>query len=142
MDKSIDCYACLVNFSCLDDQAFGDSNNECEDLSGNATAGGATGTSNDALCLSTIDCALQTSCAATDVAACYCGSFAGSACATATVPGNGACAMIEANGADHTVNDSASVVSPLLANKTLPSGRADAIFACSFNNNCGQLCNQ
>jgi hypothetical protein len=115
---------------------------ECEDLTGNATGGAQAGTSNESLCLSAIDCVLGTSCAETDVAACYCGTFAGSACATATVPGNGACAQAEVDGSNHLITDPASVVSPTLANKGLAAGMADAIFACSFNNNCGSLCNQ
>jgi hypothetical protein len=134
VNVSLDCYTCLIDNSCLDDQEFGDMGHECEDLTGNATGGASAGTSNVQLCLDTIRCVLQSKCASTDVSTCYCGSLMGSACATSTNPGDGLCASQEASGADHLVTDPASVVSPTLSMKVLPAGMADEIFSCAANN--------
>lgn len=137
---SVDCYACLVNFSCLDDLAFGDALHECEDLSGNAVGGGASGTSLETLCLQALSCVLGSGCWVPDVAGCYCGTLAGAMCATSMMPGDGTCKTQEADGVGHFDTDPASVVSPLLALKATASGMADAILACAFNNNCGPVC--
>ena len=142
MNKSPDCYNCLIQNTCLDDVAFGDTNNEFEDVAGNATGGARAGQSNFSICESTIDCILATACAATDIATCYCGTFAGSACATQSLPGNGPCAQDEADGVNQLATAAASAVSPLLGNRNSASGKADAIFACSVLNGCSTLCNQ
>jgi hypothetical protein len=140
VNKSVDCYTCLVAGLCLDDLV--DTNNECEDLTGTASGGAKKGTSNTDLCLATIDCILSTKCASSDVASCYCGTLAGSACQTATIPGNGPCAQAHCDGANHLITDPASVVSAALGNIMLPAGMADKIFSCGASNNCAPLCSQ
>lgn len=143
VNKSVDCYNCLVNASCLDDAQFGDKSHECEDLSGEAPGGSRKGSSNEALCLSTVDCILKTKCAASDVALCYCGSLGpGTACATGSASGDGPCAEAEAAGAYHTANEPAGAISPTLASIRLPAGKADSIFACAKLNNCDALCSR
>ena len=142
VNKSVACYACLVNFACLDDALYGDTNNECEDVPGAATGGDQVGVSNATLCLEKINCVMTTSCASTDVASCYCGSFEGTACATQSQPADGRCAALEAEGVNHFPSDPASVVSPLLGNRNSAAGKGDAIFSCSVINGCSPLCNQ
>jgi hypothetical protein len=142
VDKSVACYTCLINGLCLDDLTFLDMGNECGDLTGNAKSGDRAGFSNTSNCLRAIDCILATSCAMSDPAACYCGTLQGSACQTSTSPGNGACAQTQVEGVDHFLMDPAAVVSPILADKTTASGKADAIFACSVANGCAPVCNQ
>lgn len=141
---------CLVNAGCLDDVVFtGDSNHECGDLTGNATGGARAGTANSQLCLDKIDCVFMTQCATSDVATCYCGSLVGSACATATTPGNGLCAQQECDGSNHLITEPASAVSPSLGNSALAAGRADAMFSCALGNTdattgatCASICGQ
>lgn len=142
VNKSFECYSCLVNASCLNSVAFGDKNHECEDLKGNATGGAKAGTANSALCLATIDCILASHCASSDVASCYCGPLAGSTCAMAATPGQGACAQAEVEGSNHLITDPASSVSPALGDLGLPAGKADAIFACAKLNNCERACSR
>ena len=143
VNKSVACYTCLVNASCLDSVTFGDKNLECDDLSGEATGGAQRGTANSALCLATVDCILSTKCAASDVALCYCGALGpGTACATGTTPGNGACAPVEAAGSNHLASDPSSAVALSLGSIQLPAGKADAIFACAKMNKCDAVCSR
>ncbi len=142
VDKSIDCYTCLVNNSCLDDAKFGDTDNECEDLVGAAHSGDRASQPLADICLSEIDCVLATHCAATDTAGCYCGTLAGGACATSKTPANGACAQTEVDGLDEFITTPASVIAPLQGNRNLASGRADGIFACAVQSGCSDLCNK
>jgi hypothetical protein len=143
VNKSVACYNCLVNASCLNDVSFGDKSHECEDLTGQATGGAQRGTASSALCLATIDCILATKCASLDVAFCYCGSLgAGTGCMMSAAPGNGACARAEAAGSNHELTEPASVVSQSLGSIQLPAGKADAIFACAKLNNCEAACSR
>jgi hypothetical protein len=145
LNKSPDCYSCLVNTGCLDDAAFGDTGHECGDVTGTAAGGAQAGTARSDLCLATIDCILSTSCASTDVAICYCGSLgAGDACTTSTNPSaaNGPCASIELAALEHSSTDAPSAVVTDFFNLILGGGRANQIFACAHSGNACPMCLQ
>jgi hypothetical protein len=128
------CYACLVQAGCVDDTQFGDTGHECGDLSATFDAGAQSGTPDTTLCLGTIDCILQSSCATSDVASCYCGpANTGSACVTATA--NGACVQPEVDGLGFPAGDNADVLKNF-TDTTKPSGMANQIFLCAATNGC------
>ena len=146
MDKSVDCYECMANAGCLDDDLFGDTGHECADVAGNATAGAATGTSRNQLCLATLDCIMNPAnvCASTDVTICYCGSLgAGNGCATAPAGApNGKCLTQELNGLEHTVDQAPSLVLPDYTALNKGAGMANQLFNCAKSNGCDALCSQ
>jgi hypothetical protein len=128
------CYACLLSAGCIDDTTFGDKGNECDDLSGTFGGGAATSSS---LCLSTVSCIFGSSCAASAVSTCYCGSFAGSACLSAPTV-DGACDQSEVTGLGLT---SAQDILKNFTNTTLPSGMANQLFQCALSNTCAACLN-
>jgi hypothetical protein len=140
-DKSVDCYHCLVNAGCLNDNVLNDKNNECGDLTGTADAGAEAGAANSDLCLATLRCILRTSCASTDVSICYCGGL-GSAnlCATATSGADGGCLQAEVNGLYLRATDPPSVVMTDYFNLNHPSGKANQIFTCAKSAACDPFC--
>jgi hypothetical protein len=143
VNKSTDCYECLVSSDCLDNAVDGISGLECEDLTGNATAGAKAGTPKSALCLSLLDCVLATSCASTDITGCYCGSLGfGSACAASTGTPDGACAQAEVDGAEDTLNEPVKTVFNDLFNLPTASGVVNQIYSCGKANQCSSLCAQ
>jgi hypothetical protein len=133
------CYLCLVNASCLNDVIIGDTGHECTDVVGNAAKGGRVGTPRSTLCMETLQCILQHSCASSDVAICYCGSLgAGNGCVQSSDPAaaNGACKQIELDGLEHVATDPPSSVVPDFFNQALGAGKANQIFACGHNVPC------
>jgi hypothetical protein len=131
----VDCYTCLVNTGCLNDDVFpGDTSHECSDVIGSAVKGPSTGSLRSDLCLQTISCVLSTSCASQDVSICYCGQLgAGNACSTSSVPSaaNGLCASTEISSLEHLATDAPSAVVPDFFNQNLGGGKANQIFACA-----------
>jgi hypothetical protein len=134
----------MVNAGCLDDALLGDTGHECGDVTGNALAGSATGTSRTQLCLDTLDCIIDPAklCASTDVAICYCGTLgAGNGCATAPAGApNGLCLTQELNGLERLTSDPPSVVLPDFTSLTLGAGMANQLFNCAKANACDALC--
>jgi hypothetical protein len=134
VNKSLSCYNCLVNAACLNDDTFGDVGHECGDVTGTAAKGASTGALRSDLCLQTIQCILNTSCASQDPSICYCGSLgAGDACTTSANPAasNGPCSSLEVNTLEHLSTDPPSAVIPDFYNLNLGGGRANQIFACA-----------
>jgi hypothetical protein len=131
------CYSCLLNAGCLNDNVFGDSGNECGDLTGAAGS-----TADPSLCISTLSCVLSTSCASGDsVSNCYCGpTHAGSACAAAGATVNGACVTQEVAGLGFPIADNTDILKNF-DDKTRSSGLANEIFQCAISNAC-QTCLQ
>ena len=124
------CYACLFNGSCINDTVFGDTGHECEDPL--TTFGTATE------CEATLACIFSTSCAATSVAACYCGTAGPTTTCQgnpATGPINGACDTTIAAGLGFAVMDGTDNTAKL-ENVAYASGRADQIFQCAIANDC------
>jgi hypothetical protein len=142
----VDCYTCLVNTGCLDDNMFpGDTSHECGDVVGNATNGAQTGVAKSALCLQTIQCILANSCASTDVSICYCGALgAGDACSTSSTPSaaNGTCAQTEIDALEHLNTQAPSAVVPDFFNQNLGGGKANQIFACAASGGACPQCLQ
>jgi hypothetical protein len=131
------CYKCLVNAGCLNDTISSDMGHECADVVGNAARGSRTGTARSTLCLDTLRCILQTGCASSDVAICYCGSLgAGGGCTMSMDPtaANGACAQTELDGMEHLSADPPSLVAPDFFNLNLGAGKANQIFSCASSN--------
>jgi hypothetical protein len=126
------CYRCLVNAGCLDDTAFGDSNNECDEMTGTLN-----GSSKTTLCLNVVSCILGSSCASPP-SACYCGTAGVStACQGNPAPGpiTGACDTQIAAGLGFPVTDGTDIVKNL-TDTTKPAGRADQIFQCAASSGC------
>jgi hypothetical protein len=139
MNKSVECYTCLVNVGCLNDVTFNDTGHECGDVSGTASAGAQAGAARSDLCLATIDCILASSCASNDATPCYCGSLgAGNACTTSTnrAAANGACVSTELAALEHASTAPPSTVMPDYFNQNLGGGKANEIFACAGVNGC------
>jgi hypothetical protein len=124
------CYSCVLNAGCIDDTAFGDHGIECGDLTGTF---GSSGSASSNLCLSTLQCILTTSCAASSVSGCYCGSSVGPNCVSAPSP-DGACYTQEVTGLGLTTNQD---VLKNFTNFTLPSGMANQFAQCALSNGCG-----
>jgi hypothetical protein len=128
------CYGCMLNNGCIDDDSFGDKKHECGDLSANFDAGSHAGTPESTLCLATLDCVLQKSCAKADISICYCGpTNAGSACATAVA--NGVCLQPEVDGLGFPATDNTDVLKNY-NDITKPSGMANQLFSCAASNSC------
>jgi hypothetical protein len=132
------CYECMFQAGCIDDDVFGDVNNECEDLPGTWNSGPQAGASKDSLCLSLASCILSTGCAGTPagIANCYCGPAAvGSACASAGTNVNGACLAQELAGFPFPLGDNTDILKNF-DDTTTPSGKANQIFTCAIANGC------
>jgi hypothetical protein len=131
------CYACLLMAGCLDDTEYGDHGIECGDLTGTFNAGAQAGTADSTLCLATLACILQTSCASGEaVSSCYCGpTHAGSACAAAGNAVDGACLTPEVNGLGFGVSDNTDILKNFDDN-TRPTGMANQTFQCAVANTC------
>ncbi len=128
-DPDGSCYACAAENGCLDDSEFADKGFECEDIAG------AAGVS---ACGATVACILQSSCASTELSACYCGTAPVSGACAAVGGSNGAngvCKATEAAGLGYAANDGLDVLKSFNAT-TLPSGVANNIFQCATSNNC------
>jgi hypothetical protein len=137
-DGANGCYACLLMAGCLDDTEYGDHGIECGDLTGTFDAGAQAGTADSTLCLATLACILQTSCAAGGVAVdnCYCGpTHAGSACAAAGSAVDGACLTPEVNGLGFDLSDNTDILKNFDDN-TRPTGMANQTFQCAVANMC------
>jgi hypothetical protein len=133
------CYNCLFNGGCLDDDAFGDTGNECGDFGATQFNGGSAATE----CQSTISCILGSNCASGAVSGCYCGTAGVStACQGNPAPGpiNGACDNQIATGLGFAVTDGTDNTKNL-TDKTRPAGRADQIFQCAQSTGCGSCLN-
>jgi hypothetical protein len=137
------CYSCLNANACLDDNVS-DTGNECSDtgdLAGQAAGSGVQ------LCLDTLSCILSTDCqgaggtagtsaAAPNINLCYCGgNNAGSVCKTAGAAVNGLCVAKEVAGFGYAQSDNTDILNDYV-NLALPSGEANAIFACGVSNKC------
>jgi len=154
-NKTADCYACLVNGSCLDD-SHGDTGNECEDSTGAAAYAPITAQASNttvAECEAVVSCILGSStgttasaeesseCAANSVGTCYCGTAANSTCASGSfsspAPGpiNGTCASQIAAGLGLPLGDGADIA-PNFNATTTAGGRANQIFTCANSNAC------
>jgi hypothetical protein len=154
-DKMNDCYACLVNGSCLDD-SHGDTGNECEDNTGSAAYAPIVASASNtttAQCEAVVECILASStgttdsaeesseCAALSVGTCYCGTAANSTCASGSLaspapgPINGVCATQIAAGLGLPVGDGADIA-PNFNATTTAGGRANQIFTCANSNAC------
>ena len=143
VNRSLECYKCMVSSGCLDDALFNDTGHECGDVTGVAAHGAKTGTSRASLCLDTLDCILSpvNLCAADDVNLCYCGSLgAGNGCATATSGANGKCFQQEVDGLEHLAGDAPSAVLPDYNALSLGAGMANQLFVCAKSNACDELC--
>lgn len=143
VNKSLECYKCMVSSGCLDDALFNDTGHECGDVTGVAAHGAKTGTARASLCLDTLDCILNpvNLCAADDVNLCYCGSLgAGNGCATATSGANGKCFQQEVDGLEHLAGDAPSAVLPDYNALSLGAGMANQLFVCAKSNSCDELC--
>jgi hypothetical protein len=143
VNKSLECYKCMVSSGCLDDALFNDTGHECGDVTGVAAHGAKTGTSRASLCLDTLDCILDpvNLCAADDVNLCYCGSLGpGNGCATATSGANGKCFQQEVDGLEHLASDAPSAVLPDYNALSLGAGMANQLFVCAKSNACDELC--
>jgi hypothetical protein len=141
LDKSPDCYQCLATAGCLDDNLQKDMNNECGDLAGTADGGAEAGAANSDLCLATLQCILRTGCAVTDVNICYCGGLgAGNQCSTALSGADGGCLPQEVNGLGLRATASPNTVLSSYFDLSLPSGKANQIFACAKINTCDTFC--
>jgi hypothetical protein len=119
------CYECLAQASQLDDTT-GDTGNECAD------------TTNEAECLTTLNCLLSTECAATAVNVCYCGTAGVSSTCNAVGAGNaanGVCKTQIAAGLGFAVDDGHDILANLIA-KHYPSGIADRILQDAITNSC------
>jgi len=131
-DPSTGCYSCLLHADCLDDDEFGDTDQECGDPL-------STGTS--AECLTTVSCLLSSGCAASSPSICYCGTApTTTTCYSTPSAENGACATQIATGNGFAVDDGADNLTNL-TNTTLASGMAVQIFECGKSNHCSQCSN-
>ena len=145
VDKSPECYRCMLNAGCIDDAFFGDTGHECGDVSGNATAGAKSGSSRTSLCLATLDCIMTPAieCASDDVNICYCGTLgSGNGCATAASGANGKCFQAEVDGLEHLATDAPSAVLPDYTDLRRGAGMANQLFVCAKANQCDTLCAQ
>ena len=128
-DPSGSCYACAASSGCLDDSAFNDKGNECEDLAGAGSA---------SACEATLHCVLGSSCGTTAISACFCGTAPVSGSCAASGPSNaanGACMTLEAAGLGFASSDGLDVLKNFTST-TLPSGVANNIFQCAASNSC------
>jgi hypothetical protein len=137
------CLDCAHTNGCVDDMTNGLTNENCEDQTGTATAGPASGTANQALCLADLSCVLPpaNSCArgpsgghlGAALGPCYCGpADVGVACLSGTAQ-NGACKTQIENGLETT---DPSAISRGLAAPTTPGGVANQIVKCLISNKC------
>jgi hypothetical protein len=129
-DPAGSCYTCLLGGGCIDDTQFTDTGHECEDTL--ATFGTA------AECESVISCILGSSCAASAVSTCYCGTAGVStACQGNPAPGpiNGSCDTQIATGLGFPVTDGTDNTKNL-TDVTRAAGKADQIFQCAQSNAC------
>ena len=137
VEKSVDCYNCLIAGECLDDAINGNTRKECGDLEGNASNGAQKGAPKSELCLSTIECILGSHCASGDISICYCGSLgAGVKCTQGASGANGPCLQAEVDGVERMKTDPQSEVFRALGDVSNASGRANQIFICAKQNNC------
>jgi hypothetical protein len=137
-DGADGCYSCLLMAGCLDDTEYQDHSIECGDLSATFNAGAQAGTADSTLCLATLSCILQTSCAAGGVSVdnCYCGpTHAGSVCASAGSAVDGACLTPEVNGLGFDVSDNTDILKNFDDN-TRPAGMINQTFQCAVANTC------
>jgi len=132
-DPTFGCYECLVMSGCLDDTDYTtDINHECEDVKSDGGSITLDGGPPEQACLDTIQCILANHCGdPTGAGKCYCGT-SGSMCLNAGAP-NGACVAAETNGLDTSDPTNANKA---FTNTALPSGMANAIFACAGTNSC------
>jgi hypothetical protein len=127
------CYSCLVHNSCIDDTTYGDTDQECDDMTGVFDAGAAAGTADSVLCLDTVSCILASSCEQISIAACYCGTYgvtSGCYGNPAPVPINGACITPISNGLGFPPDD-ATDITGAYTDHSRPAGRANQIFSCA-----------
>jgi hypothetical protein len=135
-DPDNGCYSCLFNEGCIDDTVFGDTGNECGDLSGNFTNGAGTSVDAVSTCLATLECLLSSSCGTTNggLTNCYCGSGGGtpSVCASPSAgPSlNGVCLSEEAAGFKNMQSDTADIIGKDFTDIKEPSGMANQVIAC------------
>jgi hypothetical protein len=66
---------------------------------------------------------------------CYCGTHAGSACASAGASVDGACVSSEVTGLGFPVADNTDILKNF-TDVTRPAGRANQIFTCAISNSC------
>jgi hypothetical protein len=128
-DPSGSCYACLLGGGCLDDTQFADTGHECEDPVTTGTA---------AQCEAVISCILGSSCAASSVGTCYCGTAGiSTTCQGNPAPGpiNGACDTQIATGLGFPLTDGTDNTKNL-TDTTRAAGKADQIFQCALSNAC------
>jgi hypothetical protein len=138
------CDGCAHTHGCVDDTTAGTISENCEDQTGNATAGPAQGSANSTLCFAELQCVLPpvNSCARVTsgstvgaaIGPCYCGTNEpGTGCLSATDQ-NGVCRTPMENGLE-TRNP--GTISTGLATPTTPGGVANAIVKCLISNHCG-----
>jgi hypothetical protein len=138
------CDTCAHTNGCVDDTTAGTTNENCDDQTGNATAGPAAGTANKTLCFADLQCVLPptNSCARVTsgstvgaaIGPCYCGpAEPGTGCLSATDQ-NGVCLTQIQNGLETT---NPGTISTGLATPTTPGGVANAIVKCLISNKCG-----
>lgn len=139
-DYSLDCYACMVSVSVLDDGIFGDIGYECDDVAGVAQRGAQAGQTRASLCRQVIQCALANP--ESDPALLYCGTLGNSGCCTSPYPSkaDGPCKAIELAAAEHLSTDAPSSVAPDLFNPRLGAGQANTMFAQAQANGCASVC--
>jgi hypothetical protein len=128
-DPNGSCYQCAALSGCLDDSQFADTGHECEDL---------TGAGDPAACQATLACILASSCGATALSTCYCGTapVSGSCAAVGSSnAANGACVNAEAAGLGFAANDGLDILKNFTST-TLPAGVANNIFQCATSNGC------
>jgi hypothetical protein len=151
---SASCYACLWNNDCIDNDANGDTNKECEDF-GSATVptgGAGAGQSSSTVCANVFACIFTgpgDGCVYNTVdgpSFCYCGAAGGPAasCSASSNPAvNGPCEHLEALGYAFAEFDSKDILSNYNA-VAMASGRANQILNCALSNHkhggCDTLC--
>jgi hypothetical protein len=124
------CYECMTGFmaGCLDD-SIGDHGRECEDPLTSGTAD---------QCRATLQCILNTNCAAVAVSTCYCGTAGvATSCHGNPAPGpiNGACATQIATGMGYPVSDGTDITNHL-TDPTHAAGMAVELLYCAQNSTC------
>ena len=141
--KSPLCYQCMVNSGCIDDAKYGDTNQECGDLSGPVPGGCRVGTSKTEMCIETLDCILATDCvapimpdAAPRDSTCYCGGYPPVTCMSLPATDlNGPCKQVIADGLGYLGGDSKNILLNY-TDTTRGAGMANQIFQCAISNNC------
>ena len=139
---TVSCYECLLQFACINDDVFGDSNKDCGDLVGIQDAGSGAGESASQACLDVVTCGLATACegpmaggsSAAGIDTCYCGpSLTSAACSSATTQA-GVCKASILKGLDEMTSPGAILTS--LADPTLGTGMAMQMFQCAVGGDC------